>query len=150
MDSLWVTIAVLERSTLFYGVAFIALPYLYSGSMLINPLSLFINVISFKSSFSGRSRNRNAVAEKQIFKNLFFLLKSWMPCYCTDHLPSRQYLAYPTKCNEWNLSLVTASPLPLVPHVHQWLPCMLQIPLQPMNRSVIAPSLPWQCQGSTL
>ena len=44
-------------------------------------------------------------------------------------------LAHPIECNEWNQRLVTAFPLPLVPHVRQWLYYMLQIPPPPSSSS---------------
>ena len=52
-------------------------------------------------------------------------------------------LACPTKCIELSRRLVTASPLPLAPHLHQWLHCMLQIPpeptLQPISDRTLSP-----------
>ena len=89
-----------------------------SGSML-NPLSPFINVIWFQVFILWTIKGQKcSCSEADYDDGLFFFIDVELLHWLS---------AYPTKCNEWTRRLVTASPLPLVTHVHQWLHCMLQI-----------------------
>ena len=111
-----------------------------SGSML-NPLSPFINVIWFQVFILWTIKGQKcSCSEADYDDGLFFFIDVELLHWLS---------AYPTKCNEWTRRLVTASPLPLVSHVHQWLHCMLQItacfrytpppPHQPISDRTLSP-----------
>ena len=155
MGLIWATIGVLE-STLFCGGAFIALPYLY----LKFHYRLLWTSSDFKSiilSMVDQGTEMQLCTAKQImhyaYMTMAFLFSSLMSSSCTDYLPcppNRMQWMKPTSCHCLSITISTAcAPVTLLHASNPPLPPPPP-PAQPINRSVIAPSLPWQCQGSTL